>query len=104
MRRLRLWWQTLSRSGQYSPPHLVEAIMLALAMALCGVWYWRQQAPYLILCISYILGAIASIMAREWIAPSPQTHRIRLVVGSCLMLLLICVGLYWGRLGLSYVY
>lgn len=104
MRRLRLWWQTLSLSGQYSPPHLVEAIMLALAMGLCGVWYWQQQAPYLILCISYILGAIASIMAREWTAPSPQTDSIRFVVGSCLMLLLVCLGLYWGQLGIVVAY
>jgi len=68
--------------------------MLLLALLLCGVWFWLQSWQYLVLCLSYIVGAIASILVREFVAPSAQTHQIRLIAWSSLLLLLLVVGFY----------
>lgn len=98
---MRLWqnfWYSFTLSSHYSPPRLVEAVMLMLATGLCAVWWFQQQYwQYLVLCLSYIVGAIASILAREVVAPSSQTHTIRLTALVSLGLLVAVVGLYLTR-------
>ncbi|MGI0487029.1 hypothetical protein ACN4EK_16435 [Pantanalinema rosaneae CENA516] len=98
---MRLWrdfWYSLTLSSHYSPPRLVEAMMLILAAGLCGAWWFHQQYwQYLVLCLSYIVGAIASILAREVVAPSSQTHTIRLTAVVSLVVLVAVVGLYVTR-------
>lgn len=90
----QIWQRSLTFVSQQSPPQLVEGVMLLLAMILCTVWFFLQQWPYLVLCLSYILGAIASILVRELIAPSSNTHMIRLTAASALVVLVSSVALY----------
>ncbi|MBL1177117.1 hypothetical protein [Pantanalinema sp. GBBB05] len=98
---MRLWRNFLYSvilSSHYSPPRLVEAVMLLLAAGLCAVWWLNQQYwQYLVLCLSYIVGAIASILAREVVAPSSQTYTIRLTAVASLVVLVAVVGLYITR-------
>ncbi len=77
--------------------------MLLLALAFCGAWFFMQNELYLVLCLSYIVGAIASILVREAITPSAHTRQIRLTALLSLGLLMAGVGFYaaktgyWGR-------
>lgn len=97
MRRLRFWWLGIVLVSRYNPPQVVAATMLLLAMILCVVWWVNQGWPYLALCLSYILGAIAAILASEAVAPSPQTHRVRLTAVASLIVLLSAAGFYLVR-------
>jgi len=63
--------------------------MLILAVLLLGMWGITQQLPYILLCLSYAIGASISILVREAIAPSPQTEISRLTA-----LLLLLISLY----------
>jgi multisubunit Na+/H+ antiporter MnhE subunit len=94
MRNLQTWWAVVVFTSRYSPPRLVEAVMLLLAIFLCLIWCFVQKWPYLILCLSYILGAIALILARETVTPSAQTHKIRTTAMLSLVVLLVSLGLY----------
>lgn len=90
----QLWQRGLILVSQQSPPQLIEGVMLLLAMVLCIVWFVLLQWQYLVLCLSYIVGAIASILVREFIAPSTNTRLIRLTAVSSLVLLGSVVALY----------
>ncbi|NJP11816.1 MAG: hypothetical protein HC866_22025 [Leptolyngbyaceae cyanobacterium RU_5_1] len=94
MRRLQAWWDGIALSSQYSPPQVVEVVMLLLAMLICLVWWIQQDWQYLALCLSYMVGAIASILARETVAPSTQAHTIRFTAVLSLVALLSMFGLY----------
>lgn len=74
MRLWRSWWQTLVLSTQYNPPQFIEVIMLLLAMALLGFWSVTGDLPYLVLCLSYVLGSSISMLVREAIIPSTDFH------------------------------
>jgi multisubunit Na+/H+ antiporter MnhE subunit len=97
MRRLQFWWYGILLVSRYNPPQIVVAVMLALALILCGVWWFDQEWPYLTLCVSYIWGAIVAILASEIVAPSPQTHRIRLTALASLVILLSAASVYLVR-------
>lgn len=97
MRRLQFWWLGIVLVSRYNPPQVVVAVMLLLAMLLCVVWWIDQGWPYLTLCLSYIVGAIAAILAGEVVAPSPQTHRVRLTAIISLIVLLSAAGFYLVR-------
>jgi multisubunit Na+/H+ antiporter MnhE subunit len=86
-------------SGRYNPPQLVEAAMLALAAGVFLLWWLRQDWPYLVLYFSYVIGAIASILVRETIAPSPHSRPIRFTALLSLIVLLSGVGFYTLRTG-----
>ncbi len=73
--------------------------MLLLALAFCGAWFLTQNLFYLILCLSYITGAIASILVRESVAPSAHTHQIRLTALFSLGLLIAVVSFYAAKTG-----
>jgi hypothetical protein len=89
MRFWRFWLNSVVLSSQSDPPKFIEALMLTLALVLLGIWGSTQQLPYMILCLSYAIGASVSILVREAIAPSPQTQISRLTA-----LLLFLVSLY----------
>ncbi len=95
MRRWRAWWRGLEMTSRYSPPQLVEATMLGLSLALCAAWWIRQDWQYLTLCLSYLFGAIASIVMREWITPSPDAKRVRLTAIGCFFALISAAGFYF---------
>lgn len=97
MRRLQSWWLGIVLVCRYNPPQVVAATKLLLAMILCIVWWVNQEWPYLTLCLSYILGAIAAILASEVVAPSPQTHRVRLTAIVSLVVLLSAASVYLVR-------
>ncbi len=48
--------------------------MLMLAMILLGFWSLTGDLPYLVLCLSYVLGSSISMLVREAIIPSPDFH------------------------------
>jgi multisubunit Na+/H+ antiporter MnhE subunit len=99
MRQWQRWQQNLALVCRQNPPQLVESVMLLLGLILCPVWMVLQSWQYLVLCLSYIVGAIASILVREWLAPSPFTHQIRFTALFSLGLLVSVVSFYLVRTG-----
>ncbi|MBD2447125.1 hypothetical protein H6G76_08080 [Nostoc sp. FACHB-152] len=86
MRFWRFWLDSIIVSSAYNPPSFIEGVMLLLAMIVLAIWGITHELPYMILCLSYAIGAAISILVREAIAPSPQTRLTRI---SALLLLLI---------------
>jgi len=86
MRFWRFWLNSLVFSSQYEPAKFIEFVMLILTVLLLGIWGVTQQLPYMLLCLSYAIGASISMLVREAIAPSPQAQVSRL---TALLLLLI---------------
>jgi hypothetical protein len=97
MRRLQFWWYGILLVSRFNPPQVVAAVMLMLALGLCVTWWVTQGWPYLTLCISYIVGAITAILASEMVAPSPQTHQVRLTAIGSLVVLLSAASFYLVR-------
>ncbi|EKQ68172.1 hypothetical protein OsccyDRAFT_2691 [Leptolyngbyaceae cyanobacterium JSC-12] len=97
MRQLGDWWNGIVDSSWTTPPRVVEATMLFLALIVLGVWWIRQEWQYLVLTLSYILGAIASILARETVAPSIHACTVRLAALISLVALLSSAGVYAVR-------
>lgn len=73
--------------------------MLSLGLIFCLVWLVRPGLPYLLLCLSYIIGAIVSILIREWVAPSFHTRQIRMAALFSLTLLLSVASFYLIKIG-----
>lgn len=87
MRRLQWWWYGIVLSSRYNPPQVVEAVMLLLAVVAFLLWWVRQDWQCLVLYVSYLVGTIASILARETVYPSAQSRMVRLTaVGSLVVL------------------
>jgi len=97
MRSWYFWWQSLVLSSQQNPPRFIEAVMLSLAIALLSflffAWQGAEQWPYLVLSLSYGIGASTSILVREtqgrrWtLTPTIATMVLALAVlilGLCL--------------------
>ncbi len=68
------WIHTLFLASQYNPPRFVELIMLGIALTMLTIYTLNPNVPYLILGFSFVIGASASILVREAIAPTPQTR------------------------------
>lgn len=94
MRYFRAWWYAIVTLSQINPPQVVEAVMLSLSLIVFMLWWALHDWQYLILYLSYLLGAIASILAREFTTPSSETTRIRLMALVSLLLLLSGMGIY----------
>lgn len=90
MRLWQSWWQTLMLSSQYNPPRFIELVMLNLAMAVLLIWGITGAWPYLVLSLSYGVGAASSILVREAIAPSPHPHAAQ--VSAVVLLIISCCG------------
>lgn len=89
MRPWRFWLNTLILSSQYNPPRFVELLMLLLAIMLLGIWSFTPNWPYLVLSLSFVIGASISILVREAIAPSPQMRATQVTA-----VLLLIVSIY----------
>ena len=89
MRTWRFWLNTLILSSQYNPPRFVELLMLLLAIMLLGIWSVTPNWPYLVLSLSFVIGASVSILVREALAPSPQMRATQVTA-----VLLLIVSIY----------
>jgi hypothetical protein len=85
MRLWQFWWRSLVNFSQFNPPRFIELVMLFLAMALLVVWGNTEKWPYLVLGLSYVVGASTSILVREALIPSTQP---RLTQVTAVLLLL----------------
>lgn len=91
MRFWRFWLHTVVLSSQYNPPRFVELLMLMLAitmLAISTVFTIEKSYIYVVLGLSFVIGASMSILVREAIAPSPQT---RITQMTALLLLIISI-------------
>ncbi|MGC9527269.1 MAG: hypothetical protein ACP5D7_17185 [Limnospira sp.] len=89
---MRLWqtcWQNLVYSTRYNPPQFIEVVMLMLSMLLLMVWSLTGQWPYLVLCLSYVIGSSTSMLIREAIFPSSHFQLTQWVA-----ILLLIMGFY----------
>ncbi|MGB3532812.1 MAG: hypothetical protein WBA13_04770 [Microcoleaceae cyanobacterium] len=87
--RSRHWWQTLVASTQYNPPQFIEMVMLLLAIFLLFSWSITGSWPFLVLCLSFVVGSSSSMLIREVIAP-PR----RFQPTTAIAILLLLMGLY----------
>lgn len=83
------WINALVLASQYNPPRFVELIMLGTALIMLTIYTLIAGLPYLILGFSFVIGASASILVRETIAPTPQTKITKLTA-----LLLLVISIY----------
>ncbi|MFM7363719.1 MAG: hypothetical protein ACKO11_04285 [Cuspidothrix sp.] len=72
MRIWNFWINSLILSSQYHPPRFVELLMLTLAIAMLTISIIVPDPPYIILGLSFVIGASTSILVRE--AMSPHYH------------------------------
>ncbi|MBE9210706.1 hypothetical protein IQ244_30235 [Nostoc sp. LEGE 06077] len=89
MRFWHFWLNSLFLSSQHQPAHFIEFVMLVLTLLLLGIWGVTQELPYMLLCLSYAIGAAISMLVREAIAPSPQA-----IISRLIALLLLAISLY----------
>jgi len=73
--------------------------MLGMALIMLTISTFIADLPYLILGLSFVVGASASILVREAIAPTPQTKVTKITA-----LLLLVVSIYGFADLLKYVY
>ncbi|MEM1391770.1 MAG: hypothetical protein AAF757_05695 [Cyanobacteria bacterium P01_D01_bin.116] len=92
------WIHTLFLASQYNPPRFVELIMLGTALIMLTISTFIADLPYLVLGLSFVVGASASILVREAIAPTPQTRVTKITA-----LLLLVVSIYGFADLLKYV-
>jgi hypothetical protein len=86
MRIWHFWVNNFILASQYNPPRFVELLMLMLAIAMLAIATIVPDRPYLVLGLSFVVGASISILVREAITPSPQ---MRITQLTALLLLLI---------------
>lgn len=89
MRLWQVWWHNLVYLTQYNPPQFIEVLMLLLGMPLLLLWAITGRWPYLVLCLSYVMGSSASMLVREAIFPSS-----RLLLTQLVAILLLALGFY----------
>ena len=65
MRTWNFWLNSLILSSQYHPPRFVELLMLTLAIAMLTISTIVPDRPYIILGLSFVIGASTSILVRE---------------------------------------
>ena len=92
------WIHAVFLASQYNPPRFVELIMLGMALIMLTIFTFIADPPYLILGLSFVVGASASILVREAIAPTPQSRITKLTA-----LLLLVVSIYGFADLLKYV-
>jgi len=89
MRYWNSWLNSLILASQYNPPRFVELLMLMLAIAMLTMATILPDKPYMVLGLSFVVGASISILVREAIAPSPEQKVARLTA-----LLALFISLY----------
>ncbi|MEO1429278.1 MAG: hypothetical protein AAFS12_08400 [Cyanobacteria bacterium J06632_19] len=83
------WIHTLILASQYNPPRFVELIMLGMALIMLTISTFIADLPYLVLGLSFVVGASASILVREAIAPTSQSRVTKITA-----LLLLVISIY----------
>lgn len=74
MRFWRFWLNAVILSSQHNPPRFVELLMLSLAIILLAIsTIFPREEAFLILGLSFVVGASLSILVREAMSPSPRT-------------------------------
>lgn len=86
MRPWQFWWQTFVISIQYNPPQFVELIMLAVSVFLLVAWAMMGNWPYLVLSLSYIIGASMSVLIRETFSRPRHLHATQITATLLLIL------------------
>ncbi|MDJ0797468.1 MAG: hypothetical protein QNJ51_11660 [Calothrix sp. MO_167.B12] len=90
MRSWHFWFNSLMFASQQNPPRFVELLMLLLAIAMLVLSTLTPGRPaYIVLGLSFVVGASISILIREQLAPS---HQKRITQFTALLLLII--GIY----------
>ncbi|WP_088240884.1 hypothetical protein [Calothrix rhizosoleniae] len=90
MRSWNFWFNNLIFASQHNPPRVVELIMLVLAIAMLVLSSFIPERPaYIVLGLSFVVGASISILIREQLAPSHQK-----IITQLTALLLLIVGIY----------
>lgn len=74
MRTWNFWINTLILSSEYHPPRFVELLMLTLAIAMLAVSIIIPDPPYIILGLSFVVGASTSILVRESMSPHHHSN------------------------------
>ncbi|MBD2293110.1 hypothetical protein H6G06_06320 [Anabaena sphaerica FACHB-251] len=74
MRTWNFWVNTLILSSQYNPPRFIELLMLLLAIAMLIVATIIPEKPFLVLGLSFVLGASISILVREAMSTTGHVH------------------------------
>ncbi len=92
---LIIWWRTIFLSSQQNPPRFIEALMTVFALILLIIWIIKPDWPYLLLCLTYILGSSASIWVSELISPSSPAKIILASLGVFFSILLLIFSLYY---------
>ncbi|ELR99123.1 hypothetical protein [Gloeocapsa sp. PCC 73106] len=77
------------RYSNFYPFGLIEVLMLSLAIGLLLVWGITPQWPYLVLSLSYALGASLSVLIRNSLAPYPQ-NKLNQITAVAIILLSLC--------------
>jgi hypothetical protein len=91
---MRFWnvcINTLILSSQHNPPRFIELLMLLLAIAMLLIATTTPDKPYLVLGLSFVMGASISILVRECMSIRSNIHHAftqRLIIQSTAILLL----------------
>jgi hypothetical protein len=73
MRYWQMTWGRLLNYSQVNPFGFIEVLMLSLAIVLLLVWGMMIQWPYLVLSLSYGIGAGISVLIRSaYFAPTQR--------------------------------
>ncbi len=72
-------WQFWLDTCTIYPVAVLEGLLLLLSTLLLLVSSYWPQWPYLVLALSYLMGAAALILVRETQDPSPQRRSNRLL-------------------------
>ena len=89
MRFWRFWLNAVILSTQHNPPRFVELLMLSLAIVMLAIsTVFPQQEAFLILGLSFVVGASLSILVREAISPSPRSLMTQI---TAILLLLVSI-------------
>ena len=74
MRIWNFWINTLISSIEYHPPRFVELLMLMLAIPMLIISIIIPDKPYIILGLSFVIGASTSILAREAMSSNGENY------------------------------
>lgn len=84
-------WQSLLGYAQGDPFSFIEALMLSLALGLLLIWGFTTQWPYLVLALSYGIGAASSILSRIHTLTYRRRHLSQITATT--IIILSCVAL-----------
>lgn len=91
---MRLWqitWENILTDTQTNPFKLIEVLMLFLAVLLLIVWGIHEEWPYLVLALSYGIGASISVLIRSNYLSYPQKKLNQLTAISILILSILAL-------------